>query len=80
MERISAIRTGTKVAFLNVAPNTPVWRAGLRSGYGIVSVNRQSVETPEQFLQIASSASGDVSVVATTNDGKQMTVTVSPEQ
>lgn len=79
LERIAAVRDGPKVAMLNVAPDSPVWRAGLRAGYGLVSLNGQAIQTPTQFHDLANEALGKVTLVAIASDGKLLTVEVEPE-
>lgn len=48
---LSTRRSTPKLALLAVDPDTPAWNAGLRPGYGLVSVDGQSVETPEAFYK-----------------------------
>lgn len=79
LERTIVARSGVKVAFLNVVPNSPVWQAGLRSGYGIVKFDGQTISTPDQFNELAADAERDVTLVVMTTDGKQLSVVVQPE-
>ncbi len=80
LERISVVRDSPNVALLNVAPDSPTWRAGLRAGYGLISINGQSVQSPDQFHDLASQATGKVMLTAIASDGKKLTVSVEPPQ
>ncbi len=44
-------RTPFKVAAAAVDPDTPAWQAGLRPGYGILSVNGADVHEPQDFYR-----------------------------
>lgn len=78
LDRISVVRDSPYVAFLNVAPDSPTWRAGLRAGFGVISINGQTIQSPERFHELASRTPGRVTLSAISNDGKQLTVTVEP--
>ena len=73
------VRGGPRVAFLNVLPDSPVWRAGLRAGFGIVSLDGQPIQTPEQFHQLADQQTGPITLVFVGGDGRQSTAVVQPE-
>lgn len=51
-------RNAPKLAIAAVNPDTAAWKAGLRPGQGIVSVNGAPVESPEEF-ELAVAGSGD---------------------
>lgn len=80
LERIAVARGGPKVAFLSVTPDSLVWRAGLRAGYAIISVNGQSIESPAQFHQVASQISGHATLDVVANDGRTLTAIVKAEE
>jgi serine protease Do len=42
-------RSAAKLAVLAVDPNTPAWQAGIRPGYGILSVDGKAVDSPSAF-------------------------------
>lgn len=42
-------RTSFKVAVQSVDPDTPAWQAGLRPGYGVLSVHGKDVREPQDF-------------------------------
>jgi serine protease Do len=79
LERISVAREGPKVALLSVAPDSPTWRAGLRAGYGLVSLNGQEILTPDHFHQLTENLDGPVRLLVISSDGSQMSVVVPPE-
>lgn len=76
LERISVVRTGPRVAFLSVAPDSSAWKAGLRAGFGVVSVNGQSVDTPKQFHDLVGKSAGDVALAVVTTSGRELKVSV----
>lgn len=78
-ERVSMLREGPKVSLLNVTPDSPVWRAGLRAGYGLTSLNGQAIPTPEQFHELANKAIGKVTLTAITTDGKKLSASIEPD-
>lgn len=80
LERIAIIRGGPKVALLNVAPDSPAWRAGLRAGFGLVSVNGRAIQTPEQFHQLTSSITGDVTLQVVASSGRPLTAVIPADQ
>lgn len=80
LERFSSSRNGPRVAFLSVTPDSPVWRSGVRAGYGIVSVDGQAVETPTQFQEQVARAKGDVNLIVVATNGNQMRVIVENPQ
>ncbi len=45
-------RTPGKLAILSVDPDSPAWSAGLRPGYGLVSVQGTELENPDDFYGI----------------------------
>ncbi len=79
IERISVVRNGPRVAFLSVSPDSAVWRAGIRAGFGIVSVDGQAVETPKQFHDFVAKAEGKVSLVVVSTSGREMKLIIEPE-
>lgn len=76
LERISVVRTGPRVAFLSVAPDSSAWKAGLRAGFGVVSVNGQNVDTPKQFHELVGKSSGEVALAVVTTSGRELKVSV----
>ncbi|MBX3423408.1 MAG: trypsin-like peptidase domain-containing protein [Pirellulaceae bacterium] len=78
VEQIAVARGSPRVALLSVAPDSPAWKAGLRAGYGVASVNGQAVQTPDQFHQLVQNLSGQVTVVAITSDGQPTKAVVQP--
>jgi serine protease Do len=42
-------RSAPKLAILAVDPNTPAWEAGIRPGYGLLSVDGRAVDSPTAF-------------------------------
>lgn len=79
LERISVVRNGPRVAFLSVTPDSAVWRAGIRAGFGIVSVDGQAVENPNQFHELVGKSSGKVALVVVSSSGREMRLSVDAE-
>lgn len=79
IERIAMVRNGPRVAFLSVSPDSAVWRAGIRAGFGIVSVDGQSVETPKQFHDFVAKTKENVSLVVVSTAGREMKLSIEPE-
>jgi serine protease Do len=79
LERIATLRDGPKVALLNVVPDSPAWQAGLRAGFGVISVNGRLVRTPEQFHQIVSELIGEVTLQVLSGEGRTRTAIVASE-
>jgi serine protease Do len=80
LERIAVARGGPKVAFLSVTPDSQVWRAGLRAGYAIISINGQTIQSPAQFHQVAYEISSQATLEVVANDGRMLTVVVAAEE
>jgi serine protease Do len=76
LERIAVASTGPRVAFLSVSPDSACWRAGLRAGFGIVTVAGSKVETPAQFHELVAQRPAEVELVVVTSTGKQILVKV----
>ena len=46
-------RQPVKLAILTVDPDSPAWQAGLRPGYGVVSVvDGRELENPDDFYEV----------------------------
>ncbi len=65
------------VAVLRVDPDTQAWRAGLRPGQGVLSVDGQPIARPDRFYQQVESIAGDVDLEIVDNNGRRQLVTVS---
>jgi S1-C subfamily serine protease len=65
-----------KLAVLSVEPDTPAWNAGLRPGYGILSVNRQAVESPDEFYQQVADANSEVTLTVIRAEQRSEAITV----
>ncbi len=48
------------VLVVEVQSGSPAWRAGLRQGDVIVSVNRKPIRTPEEILEVAAAGNGSL--------------------
>ncbi len=66
------------VAVVDVEPDSPAWRVGLRPGVFVSYVNDQRVSNPDQFYRSASLGSGAVRLTLTTPIDDEFTVTVGP--
>lgn len=55
-------RLAPKLAILSVDPDTQAWQAGLRPGFGVMSVAGTRVETPADFYRIMADHAGEVPV------------------
>ncbi len=69
-------RSVHKLAIQSVDPDTPTWRAGLRPGYGILSINNSAVETPEDFYRIAEESPDEVSIKIVRGDQRPETIRI----
>jgi serine protease Do len=78
LERISIVR-GPQIAFLSVTPDSPCWRAGIRAGFGIISVNGQPVETPAKFHELVSQSKGEIALVVMATNGREIRITVAED-
>jgi S1-C subfamily serine protease len=56
------------VAVIAVAPNTPAWKAGLRSGMFVSHVDGERVSTPQEFHRAVADSTGEVTVRLTVGD------------
>lgn len=61
-----------------VAPDSPAWRAGLRSGAFVTHVDSHRVATPSDFARRTDEAGGDVSLTVISSRGRTARYTVSP--
>jgi serine protease Do len=66
------------VAIVDVEPDSPAWRVGLRPGVYVSYVNDQRVANPEEFYRSASLASGAVRLTLTAPIDDAFTVTLGP--
>ncbi len=76
---VSDHRGSPKLAILAVDPDTPAWNAGLRPGYGILSVDGGMPESPEEFRATVEGLSDEVSIVVARRSGRPETVAIEPE-
>jgi serine protease Do len=67
-----------KVAILSVDPDTAAWKAGLRPGYGIVSVEDTPIESPEDFYRSVERYADSVSVAVIRDAQRIETISVGP--
>lgn len=65
------------VAILSVDPDTPAWEAGLRPGYGILSVAGKAVAKPDDFYSAVAQLSGVVDVEVVRTGERPETISVS---
>lgn len=55
---VSHRRPGAKLAILSVEPDSAAWRAGVRAGHTILSINGNRVATPDEFYAQAKQIEG----------------------
>ncbi len=67
------------VAIAEVEPDSPAWRAGLRPGHGVRSVDGQELDSPEAFYKAISSARRSVKLEIVRQNGLSDLVSVPPE-
>ncbi|MCA9129064.1 MAG: trypsin-like peptidase domain-containing protein [Planctomycetales bacterium] len=75
--RFPTRRETTKVTVMTVEPGTPTWLAGLRPGDGIVSVENQAVNTPEDFYNKVDGMDGAAIVQIIRSGDRRESLTVS---
>lgn len=71
-------RTGAKLAILSVDPDSPAWRAGLRAGHALVSLNGTRLLTPEDFYEAAESIEGAAQLQVYRGSDRLETLSVAP--
>lgn len=74
-------RTPFKVAVQSVDPDTPAWQAGLRPGYGILTVNGTDVQAPQDFyraVEASDLATQPLELRIVRPDGRAETIEVAP--
>ncbi len=69
-------RGAPKLAVLAVSPDTQAWKAGLRPGYGIVTVDGNAVNSPDEFYRVMEGRSGPVELGIVQPNGRGQTLTV----
>lgn len=79
LERVAEINQAHKVAFLNVAPDSLAWQAGARAGFGIIQVNAQSIQSPDQFHRLVAELEGEVTLTVRDPGGRQYQIMVPAE-
>jgi len=68
----------SKIAIIEVAPNSPAQMAGLKPGDLIVGVNGQPVKNPDQIHNLIYSHLGEKISLSVKREGKVITVTLTP--
>lgn len=63
-----------------VTPGGPAWKAGIRSGDRIRTVNEEDIQSFNDIRQAIVLSSGALTIEGTTEDGVDYTKTVTPEQ
>lgn len=58
------------LAILRVDPDTPTWRAGLRPGQFLQTINGKVVSKPDAFYEQAEAIDGEVTLEGIGNDGR----------
>lgn len=74
-------RTSFKVAVQSVDPDTPAWQAGLRPGYGILSVHGTDVQEPQDFYHAVDDpqlATQSIELRIVRPDGRAESIEVAP--
>lgn len=51
-------RSRTKLVVLSVEPDSPAWKAGVRAGHNLLSLNGTRMNTPEEFYSLAAKIEG----------------------
>jgi serine protease Do len=77
-ERIPAIDPEGCVAVIEVAPESPAWKAKLRPRLFITHIENQRVSTPQEFFEIAAALEGPAQVRLTEKVGDTFTCTIEP--
>lgn len=75
---IAQRRTGAKLAVLSVEPDSPAWRAGLRAGHAVLSINGARLFSPEEFYTQAAKSQDSVQLQVYRGTDRLETVTVDP--
>lgn len=73
-------RNSYKLAVLTVEPDTPAWKAGLRTGHGILAVEGTKVETPDEFYRLVGELSGVVEVRVIRHDQRAENIAIEPPE
>jgi serine protease Do len=72
-----SLPTPPKLAALQVEPNTPAWQAGIRPGQLILSVQGETVTTPDQFTELVNRFSGqsiEISLIDAADTLRKVTI------
>ncbi len=69
-------RVNPKLAILSVDPDTPAWKAGLRAGHGLISVDNRPVSSPKEFLEIVGTINGSVTLQVNRDGDRIENITV----
>ncbi|QDV27392.1 putative periplasmic serine endoprotease DegP-like precursor [Aureliella helgolandensis] len=65
-----------RLGVLSVDPGTPAWESGLRPGYGILEVDGQPVNNPDEFYAAVEGSVGDVSILVVPATGSSRTLRI----
>ncbi|MEM7477528.1 MAG: trypsin-like peptidase domain-containing protein [Planctomycetota bacterium] len=65
-----------KVAVSDIEHGTTVWNAGVRAGYGILKVQGQSVQSPDEFRKAVENLAGPVTLEIIQTDGRKKILTI----
>ena len=71
-------RGAPQIAVLSVEPDSPAWKAGIRAGNGIASVDDMTIASPEQFYKAVSEAGATVTIRFLRNDGSSAKARLTP--
>lgn len=73
-------RFNPKLAILSVEPDSPAWKAGLRPGNGLISVDGRNVEKPEDFLRLVDQRNDSVNLQVVRSADNLETISVPADQ
>ena len=74
-------RVAVKLAIESVDPDTPAWNAGLRPGYGLISVGETTLESPDDFYRLVADpalAELPVDLTIVRPDGRRESIHIAP--
>ena len=60
------------VTVLSVVPDSPAWMAGVRAGYGILTVSGEPVSSPDAFYEAVEQGMDSIEIALTTTDGRTL--------